>query len=478
MPSSVALLESNAGCGICAKRFHHTQVAILCIACKKWLHGSCCIPTVKKSSLNQYKETPFVCHVCTERNKAECSTFDGAAPKRRVAPLVAAAARSALPADVAAAVAPAAAAGAAGNVLIRQLLERVERLEQCNERLTAKLSAYEKAIDEFRDNGIFWDKQLEDKSRKIDILLKKLASKQNAARRPGADNLPKSNLFDIVICNVPEIEDENTAGVAQAILSTLEPTLQGDCFSQATRITTSNGNGVPLIKITMNDEHVKGKVIKAAKLKKLCVNDMKLDSKFNVLSKKKDAGNWKGQKPQPDVLARRVFVNESTSKATRQLFNRVRKLRESGLVERAWTFRDNVFVRVTGRDRPLCVRSESDLNNLLQSGDRCNPQCALVKDDPISDSAVIPNVPTSNSFSVLASDDQPMTRQTTENIGADVLSSSVLQSTPRKVPAPIVFAELTRNKPNSAALQACNDSADVLNTAILMGTPRKSRKGK
>lgn len=44
----------------------------------------------------------------------------------------------------------------------------------------------------------------------------------------------------------------------------------------------------------------------------------------------------------------------------------MRKLRNDGLVERAWTYRDIVFVPVSGRDRPLCVRSEADLHVPLE----------------------------------------------------------------------------------------------------------------
>lgn len=94
----------------------------------------------EKTMLRQYKGTPFVCHMCTKRNKMECATFDYAVLNKRVAPSATAVGRRAQP-D--AAVAPAASGDAETEyVLIRRLLERLKHLEQDSEQLTAKLSTY------------------------------------------------------------------------------------------------------------------------------------------------------------------------------------------------------------------------------------------------------------------------------------------------------------------------------------------------
>lgn len=385
----------EAICGICARRFHHTQVAVHCMGCKQWLHGSCCKPVIKKRDVVKYQNSPFVCHKCSDLRNLEGSVHDGTTESSRLrAKRPPARARTQpLPAV---------------NINTDQLLERIERLELLVEQLTAKNSLYEKRLREQTENGVFWDKQLEDKARKLDDMIKKLSAFASLTSSCNA----KAGLLDVVICNIPEAANEDTGKVARAVFTAVEPAIDGGGITKAARVPTSNPNGIPLIKATVKDEKTKGKIIKAAKTRRLTVRDIHLDNQLKGLCKGGEE-KWKYGAPQEDILSRGVYVNESTSRSTRQLFQKVRKLRESGLIERAWTFKDSVFVRVSGRDRPLCIRSHVDIDELCyrkppNEGPNSIIPTVLPPHPPSKAAAVFPNckyaVPTSNSFAALSTD--------------------------------------------------------------------------
>lgn len=305
------------------------------------------------------------------------------------------------------------------NVNTDQLMQRIGQLEAQVADLGAKLANCEKRLADQSENGGFWDKLLEEKSKKLDILIKKATSLSTKFPHFLTSSGHGAGLLDIVICNIPEVANEDTKKVARAVLESVEPTVDGACVTRARRVTTSSGTGIPLIKATVNDEKVKGQIIKAARTKRLLVKDVKLHAQLKRLTKGVEEA-WKAAPPREEELCRNVYINESTSRRTRQLLDKARKLRVSGLVERAWTFRDNVFVRVSSRDRPLCIRHETDLEAL---GSRCQYGFAgpapLVLNAHVSTSGSLAhanptmppiyNVPISNSFSALSGDEYSST---------------------------------------------------------------------
>lgn len=421
-------------CGVCEKQFHHTQVAVRCVGCKLWLHGACCNPVIRKRDAAKYQTVPFVCHSCADTRNLEGSVRDGSRGRLRTQTLRTSARPAGQP---------------LAGVNVDQLIRRIEDLESQNEQLAAKLVAYEKRLADLTENGIFWDKLLEEKAAKFDDLIKKLAAHKSRALPEARSSECRTGMLDVIICNIPEVANEDTNNVARAVFKAVEPNVADEQVVQAARILSNGGNDIPLIKATVKDERTKGKIIKAAKLKKLSVNDIQLHAQLNRLSKGGER-KWKDGALRDDVLARKVYINESTSKSTRELFYKVRKLRESGVIERAWTFRDSVFVRVAGRERPLCIRSNNDIDLLcareipiktLQSvAPAIQPISSPSKISPASETHLCA-VPTSNSFSVL--------------------SKEVLSSTPYSSP-------LTKPSRTPITLVANQDAQeDPLNTAIL-----------
>lgn len=60
-----------------------------------------------------------------------------------------------------------------------------------------------------------------------------------------------------------------------------------------------------------------------------------------------------------------VFVNESVSKSTRELFHRALARRKDGLIHSTWTWKNRVFVKLEKSSVPTRCDSLDDLMKLL-----------------------------------------------------------------------------------------------------------------
>lgn len=105
-------------------------------------------------------------------------------------------------------------------------------------------------------------------------------------------------------------------------------------------------------------------------------------------------------------------------------------------------YKDSVFVRVSSKERPLCVRSEIDLARLLDGGEQGKPTHTQMRKQtlPACSQAAMVNVSTSSSLSVLTKFKQQPTQQTAGEVtlflsnddNADILNTAALESTPCK----------------------------------------------
>ena len=244
----------------------------------------------------------------------------------------------------------AAAAGSAACSICLQTQARVDGLERLLKSLVGKAQSIEKSME-------FWDSTMEEKVKLMDGAVREVEQlKKDVTSDRGS---PESVLArDVIVPGIPEASGEKTAEVGRCIVGELIPELTPDVVS-AMRLPASD-RAPGLIKMSLKTSSARNRLLKAARVKRLNVRDLKLEEKISVLSSD-DAPTWKCPLQLSILGSRGLFVNESLSKPTRVLLSKSRALKRSGVVHSVWTNSDRVFIRASAESPPTMIMSDRDL---------------------------------------------------------------------------------------------------------------------
>ena len=179
------------------------------------------------------------------------------------------------------------------------------------------------------------------------------------------DMTPKTNESkpnEVIVTNVPPLENENTEKVAEAILKGLDAKIGTDEIQQAFRFEVNkDGKKRHFLKIRMNNDAAKGRAIKAARAAKATLKDLDLEAALKSKFIRPETGG------EEDHLKAPIFINEAVSKSTSQLLQSAVKSKKDNRIQTAWTYHDKVYVRKLQGSKPVLINSEAELASLLDS---------------------------------------------------------------------------------------------------------------
>ena len=232
---------------------------------------------------------------------------------------------------------------------MQQVMSKLSGFER---KLDSKLSKFQSIAEMFSETI----DQVTELKTKLDSLSKRVKKLEMTPKT----NESKPN--EVIVTNVPPLENENTEKVAEAILKGLDAKIGTDEIQQAFRFEVNkDGKKRHFLKIRMNNDAAKGRAIKAARAAKATLKDLDLEAALKSKFIRPETGG------EEDHLKAPIFINEAVSKSTSQLLQSAVKSKKDNRIQTAWTYHDKVYVRKLQGSKPVLINSEAELASLLDS---------------------------------------------------------------------------------------------------------------
>lgn len=235
--------------------------------------------------------------------------------------------------------------GSKGSAVWKQVLGKIGRLEKNLDKKMDQLQAVVEMYSAQIDEVASLKKQVSDLNERVRKIEKAPRHSESAHR-------------EVIITNVPPLENENTVSVVQAIFNGLEAAVKTEEVAHVARFESAEGNPKKhYIKVQLTSDLAKGRVIKAARAAKATLKDLKIKKQTGLKYKNEDT-------LREDFENAPIFVNEVVSRGTKILLQAAIALKKEKVIHTTWTYLDRVYIRKEKGTKPLLINSEEQLKAL------------------------------------------------------------------------------------------------------------------
>ena len=315
--------ESNQTCVKCENTLK-TSDSVKCNACASLFHMKKCCAGISRASFDENRGLAknFICENCVEDSESVSSSENGDKLPTRTA---------------------------------RAKRDTAEPMELILKKISSMEKKFEKEMSQFRSITDMFSGQIDDVTKlkkKVKTLEERIRTLETTTRQPEQPHR------EVIVSNVPPLENENTAKVAAAIFESPQAGLAPDDIQQATRFeSTLQEKKRFYLKVRLSSYEAKGKAIKAARAAKASLKDLNLP--------RQTIQPYANEQSLPeDHLTAPIFVNEAVSKTTKTLLLLAIKHKKEKKLHTVWTYLDKVFARRTEKAKATVINSEAELEQL------------------------------------------------------------------------------------------------------------------
>lgn len=211
-----------------------------------------------------------------------------------------------------------------------------------------------------------WDKRMDQFQAVIEMFSAKIDEvselktrvAQLSERVKALEKLPRQSnehQRDVIISNVPPLENEDTLKLVGTIFKSLQSDLKDGDVLRATRFESKNtDNKRYFLKVKLVSDQAKGSVIKAARAARATLSDLQIKQKTGV--------SFENEQTLPkEFLNAPIYINEATFRETRTILNAAIRLKREKKLHAVWTYFDKVYVRKEQKSSPVGICNEEDL---------------------------------------------------------------------------------------------------------------------